>query len=316
MILLTLVSLLLLLPFGYAAPGGAGPVAPADSNVVDVLVRGLAFEAPDEVPSGWTTFRFKNASTMVHFALVERMPEGVGLEAQQEEVAPVFQEGMDLLNEGEAEAAMAAFGKLPAWYGEVVMMGGPGLVSPGHVGETTVYLEPGTYLIECYVKTNGVFHSYNPEPGVYGMVHEFTVTGEEGGTSPPEASLELKLSKERGIEGSRDLAAGRHTVAVHFADQAAHENFVGHDVHLARLSDDTDLDTLATWMDWTQPTGMETPAPVTFLGGLNEMPAGQTGYVTVTLEPGRYAWVAEVPRAGDKRMLQTFTVHGPQESGE
>ena len=79
-------------------------------------------------------------------------------------------------------------------------------------------------------------------------------------------------------------------------------------MHLARLDDDTDLARLEAWMDWSQPDGFQTPAPVIFLGGLNEMPAGQTGYLHVDLEPGRYAWVAEVPGALAKGMLQVFTV--------
>jgi hypothetical protein len=61
-------------------------------------------------------------------------------------------------------------------------------------------------------------------------------------------------------------------------------------------------------MDWTRPDGLETPAPVTFVGGLNEMAAGATGYFTVTLEPGRYALLAEVTNPGEKGMLKTFTV--------
>ena len=61
-------------------------------------------------------------------------------------------------------------------------------------------------------------------------------------------------------------------------------------------------------MDWTQPTGLETPAPAEFLGGTHEMPAGGRAYFTVRLEPGRYAWIAEVPSPVEKGMLKTFTV--------
>lgn len=277
-------------------------------NVVEVTAQGLDFLAPDEIPSGWTTFRFNNESGMIHFATVQRLPEGIGVEDHQAEVAPPFQEGMDLLNEGEVEAAMEAFGQLPEWFGEVVILGGPGFTSAGGTAEATVYLEPDTYMLECYVKTEGVFHSYNPDPDVYGMVHEFTVTEEASGAPEPSATLELSLSSERGIEVEGEVGPGEHTVAVHFEDQAVHENFVGHDVHLVRLEEGTDTEVVATWMDWTQATGLETPAPAVFLGGLNEMPAGATGYFTVTLEPGLYAWVAEVPNPAEKGMLKTFTV--------
>jgi hypothetical protein len=61
-------------------------------------------------------------------------------------------------------------------------------------------------------------------------------------------------------------------------------------------------------MDWRQPGGLQTPAPARFVGGLQEMPAGSTGYFTVELEPGRYAWIAEVAEPQNKGMLLTFTV--------
>jgi hypothetical protein len=61
-------------------------------------------------------------------------------------------------------------------------------------------------------------------------------------------------------------------------------------------------------MDWSAPGGLQTPAPAEFLGGLNEMPAGSTGYFTVDLEPGEYAWISEVPDASAKGMLKEFEV--------
>jgi uncharacterized cupredoxin-like copper-binding protein len=38
------------------------------------------------------------------------------------------------------------------------------------------------------------------------------------------------------------------------------------------------------------------------------MPAGSTGYFNVTLTPGRYAWVSEVPGSLEKGMLKEFTI--------
>ena len=59
-------------------------------------------------------------------------------------------------------------------------------------------------------------------------------------------------------------------------------------------------------MDWTRVGGLETPAPARFVGGLNEMPAGSEAYLHLDLEPGRYAWIAEVPGAAALGMLQVF----------
>lgn len=294
-----------------AADQSASGVLPSPggrANLVELTARGLEFEGPDRIPSGWTTIRFENESDLAHFAVLERMPEGYGVAEQQEEIAPVFQEGMDLLNAGDSEAALAVFETLPAWFGQIVFLGGPGLVSGREVTQMTVDLEPGTYVLECYVKTNGVFHSFHAEPGATAMVHEITVTDEASGAPRPEPTIELSISSTEGITGAGDVRPGSHTVAVHFEDQIVHEHFLGHDVHLVRLEEDTDLDGLAAWMSWTAPTGLETPAPARFLGGTHEMPAGETAYFDVLLRPGRYAWIGEVPDPDAKGMFQIFDV--------
>lgn len=299
-LLATLITMTLLL--------GAALAQDDEAHVVALSAVGLDFFGPSEVAPGWTTFRFANASDMTHFAVVQRLPEGIGAEDHQAEVAPVFQRGMDLLAEGDVEAAMEAFGALPAWFGEVVFMGGPGFLGPEAMADATVFLESGTYMIECYVKTNGIFHSYNPVPNQFGMVHEFVVTGTPTNAPEPTADIEISVSSETGYTVTGDIGAGERTVAVTFEDQTVHENFVGHDVHLVRLANGTDLEALEAWMNWSMPGQLETPAPAMFVGGLNEMPAGATGYFTVTLEPGSYAWIAEVPEADAKGMLQVFEV--------
>jgi hypothetical protein len=303
-----LLAILLALMPSACGRGDRDSSGGANQNLVTVIARGLTLEAPEQIPSGWTTFRFRNEASMTHFAVLERVPEGIGIAEQQRQVAPVFQEGMNLLNAGDTDAAMAKFGELPEWFGKTVFLGGNGLTAPGRTSEVSVRLEPGTYLMECYVKTNGVFHSYNPDQSTFGMVHQFTVTEDRSAAPEPAATLEITISGSQGIVVAGDPVAGSNTVAVHFTDQKVHENFLGHDVHLARLEEDTDMDALASWMDWTQPGGLETPAPAEFLGGLHEMPAGATGYMTVTLEPGRYVWLAEVPGPDKKGMLHTFVI--------
>lgn len=279
-----------------------------EPGVVTISAVGLSYEAPDTIPSGWVTFRFENESPMTHFAVLERPMEGIGLEQQQRELAPVFQRAMNFLNAGRTDSAMAAFGQLPPWFHETVFAGGPGLTGPGGSCDATVRLDPGTYVIECYVKTAGVFHSTPPGPDRYGMAHQFTVTDENSGAPEPKATVDVTISSARGIEVAGTPMAGSNVIAVHYADQKVHENFVGHDVHLVRLAEGTTLDSLAAWMDWMSPRGLQTPAPAEFVGGLEEMPAGQTGYFTVTLSPGRYAWISEVPDPQALGMLKPFTV--------
>lgn len=288
------------------------PLAPPEPNVFQIITTLTDFQASHTVAAGWITFRYTNNSQMPHFALVEDLPEGITIEDVESVTAPLFQDGMDLILEGRPEDAAAKFAELPEWFGEVVFTGGPGLTSGGQSSEATIYLEPGTYLLECYVKSNGVFHSMT------GMLHQFTVTEGTEGAPPQEApALEVTLSNDRGIEVAGVPAPGVHLVKVRFESQRVHENFVGTDVHLARLGEDADLEALAAWMDWSAPEGLDTahaPQGVTFLGGINDMPAGATGYFKATLAPGRYAWIAEVPSPREKGLLEVFTVEGAPEA--
>lgn len=278
-----------------------------EPNVVEITAVGLQFEAPESIPSGWNTFRLDNTSEMVHFGYLMRMPEGKGVTDHQEVLAPVFQNIMyDILGKEPIEPE-AGF-EPPEWFQNVVFLGGPGLVSAGRVAETTVHLEPGTYLLECYVKTNGIFHSYNPSPEVNGMVIELTVTEDSTAAQAPEPSLKLDISSGQGIRVEGEPTPGSHVVEVHFEDQNTYEHFAGHDVHLIRITDETNLENVASWMNWTSPDGLQTPAPAEFIGGVNDMSSGSVAYIHVDLEPGNYAWISEVPNPSEKGMLKTFTV--------
>jgi hypothetical protein len=262
--------------------------APEDAAVVEITALDYAFQAPEEIPSGWVTFRMRNAGRMEHFALLTGLPEGITFEDHMESVVPVFDRVWYRLRDGEIDKAQAGqeLGSLPEWYlTSARQAGGPGFLAAGLTGETTVFLEPGTYVMECYVKTiDGEFHT------ALGMIRPITVTAADSGAGPPEADIHIRLSNYA-LEVSGDVTAGEHTVAVHFDE---HPEFgLGNDVHLARLTDDAELDALIEWLDWMNVDGLVPPAPAVFLGGAHEMPVGSISYFTVSLEPGRYAWIAE-----------------------
>jgi hypothetical protein len=200
---------------------------------------------------------------------------------------------------------MTEFGKLPEWFGQIVFTGGSGMVSPNHTSITTVKLEPGLYIIECYVKmASGKFHTS------MGMAKELIVRDKDSGNSPPKADIAITISSTEGINYEGTIAQGDQTFSVYYQDQIVHENFVGHDVNLVKLDSNADLDALEGWMNWATPTGLMTPAPegVTFLGGTNDAPTGSTQYFKVNLEPGNYGFISEIPNALSKNMLKTFSV--------
>ena len=273
--------------------------------VIEIVTESMDFQMVDTISSDWHTFKYVNKSPDTHFFLFDKYPEGKSIKDTEHEVGPPFQKGMDLINEGKPEEAFAAFGELPAWFSEIVFTGGSGLVSPGVSNEITVNLEPGYYVVECYVKMpNGVFHTS------MGMVKELIVTDEVSQKKIPEANVNIEISSTGGITFSDTVKKGKNVFSVHYLDQLPHENFVGHDVHLVKLADNADHTILESWMNWATPKGLISPAPegFTFLGGLSEMPAGRTGYFSTSIDSGTYAFVAEVPNAIQKNMFQTFII--------
>ncbi|NNF18157.1 MAG: hypothetical protein HKN61_00135 [Flavobacteriaceae bacterium] len=274
-------------------------------EVIEVLTEVMDFQLKDTIRSGWQTFRYTNASNEPHFILLDKYPEGKNIKDGEKDVMPIFQEGMELINKGEMDKAMEAFGKLPPWFSEIVFSGGVGLVSAGKMAESTIYMEPGYYVLECYVKMpNGVFH------GVMGMVKELVVVQDTTTHTPPEPTVRIAISGAEGIQVQDSIKAGPQVFQVTYKDQVTHENFVGHDINLVRLEENADLDQLEAWMNWVDPKGLISPAPegVVFLGGVNDMPAGRTGYFTAELEPGSYVLISEVPNAREKNMLVPITI--------
>jgi len=285
-----------------ATPGSeSGAPDTGGRDIVQVTARDFAFEAPDELPSGWTTFRFHNEGAQTHFMVLYRIPEGKHL-ADVREVAPVFDNVMEALRSGDVDkaGAMQMLGEqAPPWFFQMVYYGGVGLTAPGHSAQATVNLDtPGVYIVECYVKApNGMFHSS------MGMQHELVITDEASGGMEPDADVDLSLSND-GIATEGALTPGSHTIRVHYTEDPP--SGFPNDVHLARLSDDTDVEALKHWMDWMNVGGLRAPAPAEFIGGAENMPAGSVAYFTVSLEPGRYMWLSEV--GAESNMASEFTV--------
>lgn len=152
--------------------------------------------------------------------------------------------------------------------------------------------------------SNGTFHTS------MGMTKDIVVTDIDSGNKALKSDIDITISSTEGIVFNDSIRSGNHIFSVYFKDQTVHENFVGHDVNLVKLGENANLQDLEHWMNWVNPKGLMEPAPssITYLGGVNDLPEGNTGYFTVTLEPGAYALVSEVPNSLSKNMLKTFEV--------
>ncbi len=281
----------------------SGTAASASSGgVVAVTARDFAFDAPDSIPSGWTTLRFTNNGAQTHFFVLDHLPDGRSLQDFIDAVGAPFDSAWSGLQAGTLDKAdvPALLGRLvPPWFAQVDQRGGVGLVHPGGSAQATVHLDPGTYVIECYVKSpDNTFHT------ALGMARQLTVTSASNGEQEPTADLEITFG-ENGMEAPATVSPGSHTVAVHYTKAAS--GILANDVHVAKLEEGQSAESLAPWMDWMNVPGLRTPAPATFLGGVQEVPVPGTAYFTVDLQPGRYAWISENAENG---MVKEFTVQG------
>ncbi|MBO0328909.1 hypothetical protein [[Muricauda] lutisoli] len=272
---------------------------------VNVSTKSMEFFVADTLYSGWNTFIYENQSQEVHFIMMDLYPEGITIENTKAELLPPFDDGMRLIMENKMDSAMAAFGKIPEWFQQVKFLGGTGLVSPKHTVKSTVYLEPGRYMMECYVKMfNGEWHTS------HGMLKEIIVSNKTTELTPPTPTANIDISSTGGLILKDSLSSGNQIFQTNFIDQKVYENFVGHDVNLVRYDNTASLDSLVQWMNWMDPRGLRTPAPegFTFLGGMNNLPAESKGFFEADLTPGKYVLISEVPAADEKKLLYKFSI--------
>lgn len=258
----------------------------------------------DTIPAGWTTIRLKNGSPFVHFAFFDKVPGGRNSTNMHAEVLPVFQEAAYLVEEGKGDEALAAFGKMPPWFGEIVFMGGTGYLSPGLSTETTLFLPPGNYMMECYIKNEDGTYHWN-----MGMYVDLHVTQDTTNAQPPQDVDVTITTTDSGLKFQGEPKAGENLIAVYFNEE--NPGLLRRDVHVIEVNDETSEDEVLQWIDFNQ-TGslistMEDPGPATFVGGTHDMPKGYTTYFKVDLDPNKeYAWVTE--QAGDRFEYIPFEV--------
>lgn len=271
---------------GSVAAFGCGGERPQSPPTVDITAEDYEFTAPDTVSSGWTTLRMHNQGSEQHLFALVRLPDRVTYHDFKTQVVAPYDSVWSLVVDGRidrAEARRRLRPLLPDWYpDEATLRSGVGLTAPGRTAETTVDLEPGTYVVECYAMTSEEqYHAFR------GMIHPLTVTPASSDATPPAADQTLTVA-DLDLRGAGPVSPGEHTFAVRF-EKDPKALPVQH-LHLARLDEDTGADELAEWMTSLDPV----------------MPAGETAYVTVDLHSGRYAWLLGVPP--EQGELETFTV--------
>ena len=246
--------------------------------VVTVHAKEFAFEMPKSLPAGQTSFRLINDGQQIHHLTFIRLAEG--------KTAADFAEAMK-------------GGPPPAW---ATMVGGPNAAIPGKSVEATLTLEPGNYLVACFIPSPG---EETPH-AMKGMIQPLTVTapgvtqaGEAKAESAPDPKPDVHLElKEYGFTFSKPITAGKHTI--HVMNQGAQD----HEVVLVKLAPGKHA---ADFVNWATTESMKGPPPAEPMDGMAAMAKGRTAIFGGDYTPGSYAAVCFVGDAADGK---PHTAHG------
>lgn len=271
------------LVLGAAARTPVVALTEGEPHVVTVVAREFAFDMPDTIPAGVTTFRLRNAGRQPHHLMLYRLDHGWGLK--------------------EVLAALHAGGAHPRW---MHAAGGPNAVIGDRESVATLRLRPGRYVAFCHVKSpDNVVHF---EKGMMKLIIVAPAPrAAEGRALAPRAVLpaaDLTVTlREYAFSFSHSPTRGRHRIAVINRGRQPHE-FI-----LSKLAPGRTNADFVHWID-TQ----DGPPPVQPYGGATDLPPGGTVVLDVDLEPGHYSVVCRVRDAVDGQphdrhgMMAEFTV--------
>jgi hypothetical protein len=224
--------------------------------VVTLTATDYAFEAPDTIEAGFTTFQLVNNGDQFHMAQLIKLEGGRTLN-----------DFLVAYNE-----AFRTVGPRPTW---ATRLGGPGVADPRGRSNATHYLEPGSYAWICLMNVpDGIPHVVKA-----GMAKPFAVRArspEAATQTAPEASVVIQLV-DYAFSISPPLTAGRHMIRVENAGAEPHE------VGLLKLAPGKTIEEFEAWIQ--NPQG---PPPANSIGGVSSLAANTNAYFEVDLASGDY----------------------------
>lgn len=249
--------------------------AVADPRVITVVARDFAFQAPDEVPAGLVTIQLQNRGSNLHHMAIVKLDEGKTLQ--------------DLF------AAMQGGGAPPAWAHD---MGGPNAPDPGSDANATLFLEPGSYALLCFVDIpDHVPHVMK------GMAKPLRVTPAVVPAAARAITGDVTMTlSDYTFTVSKPITRGVHTIRVENPAAQSHE------VELVKLAPGKTLQDLMSWI--ANPQG---PPPGSAIGGIAGMQHGAVQSFTYDFVPGTYGLICFLPGPDGRPhfmhgMMQEFTV--------
>ena len=243
-------------------PPAAPPGPPVD---VQVVASDFAFQIPDTLTAGPSTFTLVNNGAELHHLQILKLEEG--------------KTAADL-------AALPAEAPPPSW---VVEMGGPNPAGPGGgSARTTVDLSEGNYVAICFIPSPA---PDNRPHVAKGMLRPFTVVPATAARGMPEAHFTLTLN-DYNFDFSAPVPAGEHAIKVVNAGPQAHE------VVIIKLDSGKKAGDLLAWFG----AGMKGPPPGQAVGGAAGIKPDGENVIHVNLTPGEYGLYCFVPDVKDGKM--------------
>lgn len=240
-----------------------------------------AFAGPDTLAAGRVSMRLVNQGASVHHAVLARLDPGRSLE--------------DVLATYSTQR-----NAVPTW---LVFVGGPSAAAPGDSVAVISTLEPGTYVLMCFIDDGDhIMHLTK------GMMKTITVVERDDPSTSPVATAEIRMS-DYAFDVAAPIEAGQHVVRVVNDGPQPHELGV------------VKLDAGVTAQQFLS-TFRPRPAPGSLqgrlIGGVGLLSPGETALWPVTLDTGSYVLVCFVPDVGDGRphlahgMIREFIIpNGP-----
>lgn len=250
------------------------------ANVVTVTAMDYAFQAPDTIPAGRTTFHLVNKGPDMHHIWLIKLEQGKTLE--------------DLIE------ATRTPGPLPRWAVEV---GGPNTPMPGGESWATLDLEAGRYVMACVIpaRTDGQPHFMK------GMVKEVAVTARRGvqqaGSADVPAPDVVMTLDDYDFRVSSPITSATKTIRVRNVAEQTHEAII------IKLAPGATVEQFIGAME--KPQG---PPPGALIGGITGIAKGRTVDIPASFTPGSYALICFVPDAKDGKphlahgMVKQFSV--------
>ena len=264
---------------GAVQPVAAEAEAPA-GHVLDVTLDDYAFTTEQHhVAAGPVTLRVRNDGKEAH---------QVHIGKPKRPLTP--DQFIALHHKSEAAAAQ-----------QVDWAGGVNGLEPGASQTAVSDLEPGDYLMVCYMPSpDGTAHVMK---GMVGTLH-VVAAPVDADAQPPRATSAITV-KDFMITLPKTFT-GKGDVEVHNEGPQAHE------VIFIRFEPGKTLADAAAW----QAAGSKGPGPFTFAGGMGEVEPNETQQMHLDLPPGDYAALCVLPDVlGDGQphlahgMVTPFTVH-------